>query len=66
MSVHISSPGLRSQGLYNRIMVERRKRVVDGAAERLSRAADLLGGASRQQDPHASPPTPLHLPGRRR
>jgi hypothetical protein len=43
MSGQTSSAGLRSEGLYERIMAERHRRMVDSAAHRLARELNAYG-----------------------
>jgi len=43
MSVQVGSQGLRSEGLYDRIMAERHRRMVDSAARRLARELNTYG-----------------------
>ena len=43
MSVESSTAGLRSEGLYDRIMAERHHRMVDSAARRLARELNAYG-----------------------
>ena len=39
----VQSPGLRSESLYDRIMAERHRRMVDSAARRLARELNAYG-----------------------
>jgi hypothetical protein len=43
MSTQTSSAGLRSEALYDRIMAERHRRMVDSAARRLARELNTFG-----------------------
>jgi hypothetical protein len=43
MSIQSSAGGLRSEGLYDRIMAERHNRMVDSAARRLARELNAYG-----------------------
>ncbi|MGH2836584.1 MAG: hypothetical protein ACRDKD_10245 [Solirubrobacteraceae bacterium] len=43
MSVQTGSARLRSEGLYDQIMVERHRRMVDSAARRLARELNTYG-----------------------
>lgn len=43
MSVYSNSPGLRSEGLYERIMAERHNRMVDSAGRRLAHELNTYG-----------------------
>lgn len=43
MTVQTTSPGLRSEGLYERIMAERHRRTVDSAGRRLAHELNTYG-----------------------
>jgi hypothetical protein len=61
MSVRSSSAGLRSQGLFDRIRSERRRRSAEGGTSRVGRLAGMLG----KEEEDGMPTHSLRPAGRR-